>query len=305
MEREQLVSEIQKLKQETGAVVLAHTYQIPDIIDLADITGDSFKLSQRAVSVDARTIIMCGVRFMAETVKILSPEKKVILAAPDATCPMAEQISPERVAQFKKQNPDVAVCAYINTTAALKAECDFCVTSSSAVKIVKKIPNKSILFIPDKNLGAFVAKSVPEKNMILWDGYCPVHNTVTAEDIREAKRLHPGAPVAIHPECPADAVTEADFVGSTAAIIDFAKNQPGDVIIATEARVSEYLSLKIKDRRFWQPCPQKFTCADMQLTGLEELRDALAETGGVEITLDEPTRRKAKICIDRMLQYGG
>ncbi len=304
MLREQLISEIKNLKEKTGAAILAHTYQAPDIIDLADITGDSFKLSECAAELNAKTVIMCGVRFMAETVKILSPDKKVILAAPEATCPMAEQISPERVAKFKMENPEVAVCAYINTTAALKAECDFCVTSSSAVKIVKKIQNKDILFIPDKNLGAFVAKSVPEKNIILWDGYCPVHNAITAEDIENVKKLHPNAPVAIHPECPAEALEKSDFVGSTADIIKFAKEHSGDVIIATEARVSEYLSLKNKDKNFFQPCPEKFSCRDMQMTGLEELYNALNGSGGAEINLDPETMKKAKVCIDRMLEYG-
>jgi quinolinate synthetase A subunit len=179
----ELKAKIVEEAKKRDTVILAHTYQNPDIIDIADITGDSFFLSQKAKDLSEKRVVMCGVRFMAESVKILSPETEVILPVPSATCLMAEQISPERVREFKKNNPDTAVVAYINTTAALKAECDVCVTSSSALKIVKALPNKDILFIPDKNLGSYVKKQIPEKNLILWDGFCPVHDKLTKEDI--------------------------------------------------------------------------------------------------------------------------
>ena len=193
MTTQELKNKILEAKKETGTVMLAHTYQEPDIIDVADVTGDSFFLSKKAAELKAKRVVMCGVRFMAESVKILSPETETILPVASATCPMAEQILPERVRSFKEENPDTQVVAYINTTAALKAECDVCVTSSSAIKIVKKLEGKDILFIPDQHLGSFVAKNVPEKNIILWDGYCPVHAQLTKEDVIECKKKYPDA----------------------------------------------------------------------------------------------------------------
>ena len=208
----ELKNKIIRLKEETGAVILAHTYQEPDIIDVADITGDSFFLSKKAAELKAEKVIMCGVRFMAESVKILSPETKTILPVPSATCPMAEQISPERVKRFKQENPDAVVVAYINTTAALKAECDVCVTSSSAIKIVNKLEADKILFIPDQHLGSFVKKSLPHKNIILWDGFCPVHAKLTKEDVLSCKQKYPSAKFAVHPESPEEVVELADMV---------------------------------------------------------------------------------------------
>lgn len=204
---------IRRLKEETGAIIAAHTYQPPEIQDVADILGDSFVLAQKAKEAAASTVVVCGVRFMAEGIKILAPDKRVILAAPQADCPMARQIEPERVAEFRRQYPDVGVVAYINTTAELKAQADVCVTSSSAVKIVRALPQKTLLFLPDKNLGDYVRRQVPEKEILTWDGYCPVHNTVTAEEVRAARLRYPGAKVAMHPECPPEALALADHGG--------------------------------------------------------------------------------------------
>lgn len=301
-----MIQTIQDLKKQTDTVVLAHTYQPPAILDIADVTGDSFKLSACAAKLPQKRVVMCGVGFMAETVKILSPEKQVILAAPKAACPMATQIDPAKVRAFKQQHPDTAVCCYINTTAALKAECDVCVTSSSAVKIVAALPQKEVLFIPDQNLGQYVAQQLPDKHIITWQGYCPVHNAVTAEDIAAVKAAHPGVPVAIHPECPPDAVALCDMAGSTAAIIDFAKAQKGDVIIATEQGVAEYLNLhETGGKHYIQACPQTLVCPDMKMTNLPALLAAMDGTGGREIILEENLRLKAKACIDRMLTLGG
>ena len=305
METKALSEQILQLKKERGITILAHTYQRPEILDVADITGDSFKLSAAAKEIDCETVMMCGVRFMAETVKILSPEKRVILAGASATCPMAEQIPPERVRAFRQENPDALVCAYINTTAALKAECDVCVTSSSAVNIVRQLDAQRILFIPDKNLGAFVAREVPEKELILWDGYCPVHNQITAQDVEAARREHPGALVAMHPECPPEAVALADMVGSTAAIIQFILQSGQPVIVATERGVVDALSLRYPDKKLYQLCPQKLVCEDMKLTTLEGLYHAMRGEGGSEVSLDETLRLRAKKSIDAMLQYGG
>ena len=305
MNKSEIIKKIVSEKEKRGIKILAHTYQIPDIIDLADVTGDSFKLAEAAKEIDCDKVIVCGVRFMAESVKILSPEKTVVLASPEATCPMAEQIAPERIKRFKEENPDVAVCAYINTTAALKEEADVCVTSSSAVKICKNIENDKILFIPDKNLGSFVAKALPEKEFILLDGCCPVHNQLTAEDVIAAKTAHPDALFAVHPEAPAEVVALADYVGATSGIIDFCLNKTEkEVIIGTECGVWEYLSLHYPERKFYQLAPEKLICKDMKYTDLNALLAAVIGEGGEEIEIAEENRMKAKKSIDEMLRLG-
>ena len=292
-------------KQKTGTVILAHTYQDPDIIDVADITGDSFFLSKKAAEIKAERVIMCGVRFMAESVKILSPETQTILPVPSATCPMAEQILPERVREFKKQNPEAEVVAYINTTAALKAECDVCVTSSSAIKIVDKLKADDILFIPDQHLGSFVKEKLPHKNIILWDGYCPVHAQLTAEDVIECKKKHPGAVFAVHPESPAEVVALADMVGATSEIINYAKAQKGEVIIGTERGVVDYLALhEDNGERFIQLAHEKLCCEDMKKISLEDVYKAIKGEVGEKIELHEELRKKALVSINRMLELG-
>ena len=302
--------ELQKLiieeKKKNGTLILAHTYQAPEIIDIADVAGDSYALSVAATKYDAKRVILCGVRFMAETVKILSPEKQVILPKPHATCPMAIQIAPERVAAFKKENPNTAVVAYINTTAELKAECDVCVTSSTAVKIVSAIPQKDILFIPDQNLGAYVQSKLPDKNITLWNGCCPIHHSITAADIQNEKEKHPNAKVAVHPECRPEVLALADMIGSTSAIIDYAlKNKDSEIIIGTERGVVDYLSLKHPKRKLYQLRADKLTCPNMKMTTLEDVYNALVGKGGAEITMDENLRLAAKRSIDNMLRYGG
>ena len=248
---------------------------------------------------------MCGVRFMAESVKILSPETEVILPVPSATCLMAEQISPERVREFKKANPDTAIVAYINTTAALKAECDVCVTSSSALKIVKALPNKDILFIPDKNLGSYVKKQIPEKNIILWDGFCPVHDKLTKEDILNLKKEHPDAVFAVHPESPEEVLRYADMIGATSEIIKYAKSHNGKVIIGTERGVVDYLSTHEENgERFIQLSSEKLVCEDMKITTLEDVYKAVIGEQGENIELDENLRRKALKSIEKMLELG-
>ncbi len=299
-----IISEIKRIKKETGTVILAHTYQNPEIIELADITGDSFALAKKSLSAGAKRVIMCGVRFMAESVKILSPDTEVILPVPEATCPMAEMITPERVRKYKEENPGAAVVAYINTTAALKAECDVCVTSSSALKIVEKIDAPEILFIPDKNLGSFVKEHFPEKNIVLWDGHCPIHATLTEDDILKAKAEHPEALLAVHPECEKDVVKHADMAGSTAEIIDFALASHKPVIIGTERGVADYLIPKYPEKNLYHLCPEKLTCKDMKYTTPESILAALKGEGGEKIELPEELRVKAKHSIDEMLRLG-
>lgn len=304
MNKEEFINDILKKKKETGARILAHIYQPPEILELADVVGDSFKLAEMA-QVMGDTVIVCGVRFMAETVKILSPNKKVILATPEATCPMAEQITPEYIRKFKKKNPDVAVCAYINTTAELKEEADVCVTSSSAVKICKNIENDKILFIPDKNLGSYVAKAVPEKKFALVDGFCPIHNQLTAADVLVLKQEHPLALFAVHPEAPAEVVALADYVGATSGIIDYCKKNPNrEIIIGTECGVYDYLTLRYPKRKFYQLAPEKMVCKDMKYTGLTALWGAISGQSGEVIEIPEENRLRAKKSIDEMLRLG-
>ena len=306
MNHAELKQAILQAKQETGTLVLAHTYQDPDIIDIADIIGDSFALSKAAAQVtDKRRVLMCGVRFMADTVKILSPDKEVILSHRKAACPMAEQIAPERVRAFREENPDVCVCAYINTTTALKAECDVCVTSSTAVKIVKALPAERILFIPDQNLGGYVRQFVPEKEIILWDGCCPTHHSVSVGDVEAARAAHPGAKIAVHPECRKEVVELCDFIGSTSEIISYAKSVDGDVIIATERGVCDKLRRDYPERGFYQLAPHKLVCPNMKMTTLQNVYDALLGNFGDVIEIEEELRLKAKRSIDNMLKYGG
>lgn len=301
----ELKNKIEQLKKETGTVILAHTYQEPDIIDIADITGDSFFLSKKAAEIKAKRVIMCGVRFMAESVKILSPETETILPVANATCPMAEQIAPSRVREYKEKNPSSQVVAYINTTAALKAECDVCVTSSSAIKIVEKLNAPEILFIPDQHLGSYVKAKLPHKNIVLWDGYCPVHAQLTREDVLACKAAHPTAKFAVHPESPKEVVDLADMVGATSEIIKYAKETPGEVIIGTERGVVDYLALhEPQGERFIQLSPEKLCCEDMKKISLEDIYKALLGNGGEVIELPEQLRQKALISINRMLELG-
>ena len=304
MENQQLISQIKKLKKEKGIKILAHTYQAPEVLEIADITGDSFALSEAAKNIKENTILMCGVRFMGETVKILSPEKRVILSHCEATCPMAEQLTKERILQYKKQHPDHVVVAYINTTAELKSVSDVCVTSSSAVKIVNALDAKDILFIPDKNLGSYVASQIKDKNFYFMDGCCPVHNKITAQDVLEEKQKHKNAKVVMHPECQDEAVKLADFVGSTAAIIDYINNTDEQIIIATERGVYDYIKYKNPKREIYQLRGDKLTCEDMKLTGLQEVYNAITGKGGCDIEIEESLLVAAKRSIDNMLFYG-
>ena len=306
MNTTELKQAILQAKKDTGTLILAHTYQAPDIIDIADISGDSFALSKAAAGMpEVRRVLLCGVRFMADTVKILSPEKEVVLSHKRATCPMAEQIAPERVRAFRQEHPDVCVCAYINTSTELKAECDVCVTSSTAVKIVSSLPSEKVLFIPDQNLGGYVAQFVPEKEIILWDGCCPTHHSVSVKDVQEAKAKHPGAKIAVHPECRREVVELCDFIGSTSEIISYCKRVSDDVIIATERGVCEKLARDYPERGFFQLAPGKLTCPNMKMTTLQNVYDALLGNFGDVIEIEESLRLRAKRSIDNMLKYGG
>jgi len=297
--------EILRLKKEKDICILAHSYQAREILEIADFTGDSYALSKMAATAKNQTVLMCGVRFMAETVKILSPEKKVILSSPIAACPMAEQFGKEEILQMKEMFPDYTVVAYINTTAALKTVCDVCVTSSSAVEIVSKLESSNILFIPDCNLGAFVAEKLPDKNIKLLQGGCPVHAAVTVRHVKEAKALHPDAELLVHPECIPAVAEAADYVGSTSGIMNYAvKSDKKEFIIGTENSIVEHLQYMCPDKRFY-PLSKSLLCENMKATTLVDVLDCCNGTGGEEILLDPDTLKKARKCIDKMIALGG
>jgi quinolinate synthase len=296
--------EINRIKKERDICILAHSYQAREILEVADFTGDSFQLSVMAQKAPQKVVVMCGVRFMAETVKVLAPEKTVYLANPIAGCPMAEQMDKEMISMVKEQYPGYTVVAYINTTTDLKTVCDVCVTSSSAVKIVKKIENDKILFIPDSNLGRYVAEQVPEKTFKILQGGCPVHASVTAKEAVQAKEAHPGALLLVHPECVPEVVKLADFVGSTSEIMKFAKSSDNkEFIIGTEVSIAEHLQYECPDKKFYI-LSQKLMCHNMKSTTLIDVYDCVSGRGGEEIAIDEETRLKAKKCIDEMIRLG-
>lgn len=299
---------ILKLKKETNTAILAHSYQAREIVEIADFTGDSYKLSVDAMNVDADNILFCGVHFMAETAKMLSPQKRVFLANKDAGCPMAEQMDKELISQIKEMEPDRTVVAYINTTASLKTVCDVCVTSSSALRIVKALDAEKLLFIPDCNLGSWVKNQVPEKDIKLLNGGCPTHAAITAKEALKAKEEHPNALFLVHPECTPAVVELADYVGSTSGIMQFAKNSDAkEFIIGTETSIAEHLQYDCPEEKFY-PVTKNIVCRNMKLTTLPDVYNSLKGivTGeAFEILMDDALIADARKCIDEMIRLGG
>ncbi|MBQ8177533.1 MAG: quinolinate synthase NadA [Oscillospiraceae bacterium] len=295
---------ILKIKKEKNICILAHAYQSQDIWEVADYIGDSFGLSQKAAQAEADTFLMCGVRFMAETVKILSPEKKVVLSNPSAGCPMADQMDTELIEQLKEEMPGYTVAAYINTTAELKQICDVGGTSSSAVKIIRNIDNDKILFIPDCNLGDWIAKQVPEKHIELVRGGCPTHLRINQRDIDKARRLYPEALMLVHPECHPSVVAQADFVGSTTEIMEYAeKGKNSSYIIGTENSIVEHLQFCCPDKKFI-PLSKDCVCHNMKATTLIDVYNCVCGTGGEEILMSDTLIENSRKCIDEMLRLG-
>ncbi len=294
-----------RLKQSNDVCILAHSYMSEEICEIADFTGDSYALAVKAMSVSQKTVVMCGVRFMAETVKMLSPDKKVILSHPDAGCPMAEQFDRKYIEQIKDKYKGYAVVAYVNTTADIKAVSDVCVTSSSAVKICRAIPEKNILFIPDINLGRYVAEQIPEKHFEFIAGGCPVHSNIGVEEVLKAKAAHPSALLLVHPECNHEVTATADYAGSTSGIMEFAaKSENSEFIIGTENAIVQHLQFKFPDKKFY-PLSKNLICADMKLTTLQDILNCVQGAGGQEIIMDEELRLSAVKCILKMIEYGG
>ncbi len=296
-----MVSKIKALKEEKNAIIMGHYYQVDEVQDIADVVGDSFMLSRMARDNEADMIVFCGVRFMAESAKILSPHKKVLLPALDAGCPMAQMVTAEDIRRLRKEHPDAAVVCYVNSTTEVKAESDICCTSSNAVKVVQSLDQDEVIFVPDENLARFVQHQVPEKKIITHPGYCIVHKRVRGEEVKKAKEAQPDALLLSHPECAEDVVSQSDFVGSTAQIIKYAReSEYENFIIGTEAGILHTLRNENPNKQFYLLSPG-LICANMKKTHLEDVLNAL-EKEQYEIHLDEDIIRRAKRSLDRMLE---
>ena len=294
-------NQIEQLKFKKNAVILAHYYTPDSVQEVADYVGDSFYLAKIAKQSTADIIVFCGVSFMGESAKILNPEKKVLMPDLTADCPMAHMVAEGKIEEMRARSDDLAVVCYINSTAALKCKSDVCVTSSNAVKIVKALPNKNIFFIPDHNLGRYVAEQVPEKNIILNDGCCPIHAEITAEQIKAEKLKHSNAEVITHPECGDGVLELSDFIGSTAEIIDYAKqSETKEFIVVTENGVAFKLVSDNPDKRFYfpEPCP---CCRDMKLNTPESIIAVLENENNV-VEIDEDVRKNALVPLEKMLE---
>ena len=295
-----LKEKIAQLKAEKNAVILAHYYVEPQVQEIADFVGDSYYLAKIAKSTDAEVIVFCGVEFMGESAKILNPEKTVLMPDASADCPMAHMATTEEVLKIKNKYEDTAVVCYINSSARLKTVSDVCVTSANALKIVNALPNKNIYFIPDRNLGTFVKKNT-DKNIILNEGWCPIHNSIKTEDIKAFKELHKDVKVLMHPECTDDVLKLADYIGSTSGIIDYAtSSEDTEFIIVTETGVLYELQEKNPNKKFYFPEPLP-VCADMKKITLEKVLNCL-ESNLNEVIIDDKTREKAMLPLNRMLE---
>ena len=296
-----LAEEIRRLKKERNAIILAHNYQVPEVQDVADIVGDSFALSQHAAETDSDVIVFCGVHFMAESAKILSPNKTVLLPVRDAGCPMADMVTAPKLREMKAKYPDAAVVCYVNSSAEVKAESDVCCTSSNALKVVESLENKQVIFVPDKNLGSFVASKVKNKEIILWKGFCITHKRVKVEEVQKIRQLHPNAKILMHPECEPEVQKLADFLGSTSAIIKYAGEIPEkDIIIGTEEGILHLLKKQNPDKNFYL-LSMGLICTNMKKTRLEDVHSALLNMQH-EIHVDEDIRIKALKSLERMLK---
>jgi len=296
---QELIRKINKLKKEKKAVILAHNYQLGEIQDIADFVGDSLELCQKAAQYDARLIVFCGVHFMAETAAIICPDKKVIMPDKNAGCIMADMANPEKLRILKKVYTDAIVVAYVNTTAAVKAESHICCTSANAVDVVNSLDAEEVIFVPDKYLGSYVAAHT-DKKIILWEGYCPTHARILAEDIMRAREEHPGVEVIVHPECTPEVIKLADKVLSTGGMCRYAKeSSKRKFIIGTEIGIIYRLEKENPGKKFY-PASDRAVCMNMKLSNLEKVLWAL-EQEKTEITIPEEIRLKAKEAIDRML----
>lgn len=296
-----ITDRIQQLKREKNAVILAHYYVNGEVQAIADDTGDSYYLSQAATKSGAERIIFCGVSFMGESAKILNPQKRVFMPDGTADCAMAHMANLEKVKEMRKRYEDLAVVCYINSTAEIKTYSDVCVTSANAVKIVRRLKNRNIFFLPDGNLGRYVAKEVPEKNVMVHDGYCPIHAAITPEDIKRAKAARPGAEFLVHPECTAEVLALADYVGSTSGIIRYAAESGArEFLIGTETGVFYELRKQNPDKQFFTVRDPQ-VCQDMKTITLEKIAEVLEKETN-EVFVEDETRKQALLPLQRMLE---
>ncbi len=296
-----LAEEISRLKKERNAIILAHNYQVPEVQDVADVVGDSYSLSQHAADTDSDVIVFCGVHFMAESAKILSPDKTVLLPVKDAGCPMADMVTAQKLREMKEEYPDAAVVCYVNSSAEVKAESDICCTSSNALKVVQSIKNKQVIFVPDENLGSYVASKVTDKEILLWRGFCITHKRVKTEEVQKIRELHPKAKILMHPECEPEVQKLADFLGSTSEIIKHAAEIPEkDIIIGTEEGVLHTLKKQNPEKNFYL-LSTGLICTNMKKTRLEDVHSALLNMKH-EIHVDEAVRLKALRSLEEMLK---
>ena len=294
-----MIEEISLLKKERNAVILAHNYQIGPVQDVADLVGDSLELSRAAARLEAEVIIFCGVDFMAETASILSPDKRVVLPAPEAWCPMAHMITPDQIKEIKAVYPEAAVVCYVNSTAEVKAESDICCTSANGVEVVNSLDQKKVIFVPDRNLASYVAKHT-KKEIIPWNGYCYVHDRYTPEDVRGARALHPRAEVLVHPECRPEVIDLADYVYSTSGMGRHAQRSDAiQFIIGTEVGMLYRLKKENPNKEFY-PLSRKAVCENMKKTDLEKVLKAL-RTLEPQVKVPKDIADKARRSIERML----
>jgi quinolinate synthase len=302
LDDEAVAEQVEKVKQERNAVILAHNYQRPEIQDIADYTGDSLGLARQASATDADVVVFCGVHFMAETACILCPEKIILLPELEAGCPLADMATSEEVVKKRSENPGSVVVSYVNTSAAVKAESDYCCTSSNAVQVVNAVEGDTVLFVPDRNLAAYVEGQV-DKRIIAWDGYCPVHENISLEQILEALSDHPGAEVIAHPECRQHVLAVAHHVRSTSGMIDAAlSSRAEEFIIATEEGILHPLSEAVPEKRFHSPAGEH-VCPNMKLITLSKVLWAL-QTLEPRVTVAEDVRVRALGAVERMLALG-
>lgn len=295
-----LQEKILSLKAKRDAIILAHYYQRPEIQDIADFIGDSFALSQRAAETQAKVIVFCGVHFMAESAYILSPDKTVLLPEPEAGCPMADMANVEQLKELKAKHPDAAVVSYVNTTAQVKAESDICCTSANVLQVVRSVPNKKIIYTPDKNMGHWLSLQT-DKDIIIWDGYCYTHERLKPEDIEKARAEHPDAVVVVHPECPPAVVAAADYVTGTSGMLKLAREHSAQkFIVGTESGLGHALKKTAPHKEFVFPS-KHLVCANMKLNTLEKVARSL-ETMEPVITVPEDVRIRARKALDLMLE---
>ena len=300
----EIIDKIKKLKKKRNAVILAHNYQIGEVQDIADFTGDSLGLSIEASKTKARLIVFCGVHFMAETAAILCPDKKVIIPEPKAGCPMADMITAEKLKEFKKQHPGVPVVCYVNSSAEVKAESDICCTSANAQKVVESLKDaKEIIFVPDKYLGTYTQSQVKNKKFILWEGFCPTHVRILPQHIKEQKEIHPQAKVLVHPECRPEVTALADKVLSTSGMLKFARESTTtEFIIGTEIGILHRLREESPNKAFY-PATELAICPNMKLINLEKLLWSLEDQKTV-VKVNKKVADKARSAIEKMVQIG-